>query len=66
MINTLTFSAPMRGTDWDVAWGRVCMRRQKPEEWRNPAELRDLLARYGDRKVERVYPGYGFLIVWLE
>lgn len=66
MIQTITFAELMRGTAWEAAWGRVCIRRVKPEEWHSPAELRDLLARYGDRKVEKVLPGYYFLIVWLE
>ena len=66
MIQTLTFAQLMRGTAWEIAWGRVIIRRQEPEEWHNPGELRDLLARHGDRHVERVKPGYWFLMVWLE
>lgn len=66
MIQTLTFAQLMRGVTWNVFWGRVIIPRAHPQEWHNPAELRDLIIRLGDMPVLKVQPGYWFLLVWLE
>ena len=66
MIQTLTFAQLMRGTTWNISWGRVIIPRAHPEEWHSLTELQDLLGRMGDRAVLKVQPGYWFLLVWLE
>jgi len=66
MTETLTFRQLMRGVNWDVAWGRVYRKRKEPETWRTREELRDMLLRLGDLRVEKAMPGYWCLMIWLD
>ena len=50
----------------DIAWCRVCQPDRADENCMSAEQIRESVYRHGDRLVRRVYPGYHFVIVYLE